>query len=809
MLNLNTNKQNMLVLLLIVLIFFSGQIFNPSKFIPGQDVVEAYSVFHYSDYSHLKSEGELPSWWPSYYMGLPLNIALGRYYPINFMFLFSYNDSLFTLYFAIHMLIAGIFTYLFAKKLKLENFPSLIAGIIYMFSGTLIARLGMGHVPHAAVISILPLVLYQSERWTQNKNIIQSTLLGASLALAILAGHPQYFIYLSYFVLAYLLFRNIDCKKAVKENIIQTSKSLALFFLIAIFASGLSAVYLIQAGSSISGDARLSGSSEDAYEYATTHSLAPYQLLGLFMPDIMGNGLRGTYFGPPDYGTNYIYLGILPLILAVLGIIFRKNSLKQFFFWSGLTALIFSFGKYTLFFRLFYLLPGMGISRVPSRMMMVFSFCIAILAAYGAEFILSKEATKEKKFFGNSSKTLLVIGLVSLISSLITLITKTQILRIGESILRKLYFETYAGTIFVKTNTFESLLAKVTMVYFDILVSLLIFSFIILACSIVLYFPTLKKKYDPALKWMILAIILIDVCVFGFQFVSLEEKGDYFSATPETALLNEDPQTFRIFTTNHELMPTYLTVRQGIQKTLGYGSSRTVYYDYFLENTLSVVDEAHSKTKWGMLTVAPSMLENDYSAKLLGLMNVKYIFSKEKINNSDFVSYGSSIDEYIYKNRLALPKVVVVGNYKVIEDEEKASVFMKSKEFDPISTVVLDKDPQVQTSSEIVVGKITEYKANKITIEVSLENPGILVLSENYYPTWKAYDNGKEVVVYRANQILRAVALEKGEHTVIFKIDRSKYFLGKNISLGSAVLAVLLILTGLIIKSRKSLKRKR
>jgi uncharacterized membrane protein YfhO len=73
------------------------------------------------------------------------------------------------------------------------------------------------------------------------------------------------------------------------------------------------------------------------------------------------------------------------------------------------------------------------------------------------------------------------------------------------------------------------------------------------------------------------------------------------------------------------------------------------------------------------------------------------------------------------------------------------------------------------------------YSANRIEIEVNAKNRGFLVLSENYYPRWKAYVDGKKEKVYRADYTLRAVPLNTGEHTVVFIYEDVSYNIGKTL----------------------------
>ena len=99
-----------------------------------------------------------------------------------------------------------------------------------------------------------------------------------------------------------------------------------------------------------------------------------------------------------------------------------------------------------------------------------------------------------------------------------------------------------------------------------------------------------------------------------------------------------------------------------------------------------------------------------------------------------------------------------------------------------------------------------ENKINNFKLEVNLDRPGILVLSENYYPAWKAYVNGKPAQIYRANYLFRAVYLDEGRHSIDFVFDSVYYNIGKYSTLFSFVFCGLILVVYLgrgFIKTKK------
>jgi uncharacterized membrane protein YfhO len=110
---------------------------------------------------------------------------------------------------------------------------------------------------------------------------------------------------------------------------------------------------------------------------------------------------------------------------------------------------------------------------------------------------------------------------------------------------------------------------------------------------------------------------------------------------------------------------------------------------------------------------------------------------------------------------------------------------MLHDDFSPLTEVLLEEDfaglkelNQKQNS----VAKIVKYEPSKVVIETEIQKPGMLFLADSYYPGWKAFDNGKEIKILRANYLFRAVHLDKGKHTVVFAYNPISFRLGLIIS---------------------------
>jgi uncharacterized membrane protein YfhO len=78
--------------------------------------------------------------------------------------------------------------------------------------------------------------------------------------------------------------------------------------------------------------------------------------------------------------------------------------------------------------------------------------------------------------------------------------------------------------------------------------------------------------------------------------------------------------------------------------------------------------------------------------------------------------------------------------------------------------------------------RIVAYEPERVELEVHLDAPAYLVLTDAYYPGWTAEVNGQPVDIVRADLYFRAVALEAGEQRVTFRFQPASARLGLAVS---------------------------
>jgi hypothetical protein len=108
-------------------------------------------------------------------------------------------------------------------------------------------------------------------------------------------------------------------------------------------------------------------------------------------------------------------------------------------------------------------------------------------------------------------------------------------------------------------------------------------------------------------------------------------------------------------------------------------------------------------------------------------------------------------------------------------------------------TVVEGLPPLTGGASEgAATAEIVRYAAEEVVVNTASDQPAVLVLSDAFYPGWRAQVDGQETAIHPANVLFRGVPIPAGEHTIVFTYEPSGWRLGWGLAaLGGLLLAAL------------------
>lgn len=154
-----------------------------------------------------------------------------------------------------------------------------------------------------------------------------------------------------------------------------------------------------------------------------------------------------------------------------------------------------------------------------------------------------------------------------------------------------------------------------------------------------------------------------------------------------------------------------------------------------------------------------------------------------------------------YENGRAMPRAWLAPETRVLNEAAMLDVirsdrFADGSRWDPAVTALIES-PLSEDVRQGATGeaRITRYEPNRIDVSTNAGGPSILVLSENHYPGWRTYLDGRAVETLRVDYNLRGVPLTAGQHLVEFIYRPKSVLIGMAISL----FAIALLSAGTVI----------
>ena len=155
-------------------------------------------------------------------------------------------------------------------------------------------------------------------------------------------------------------------------------------------------------------------------------------------------------------------------------------------------------------------------------------------------------------------------------------------------------------------------------------------------------------------------------------------------------------------------------------------------------------------------------------------------------------------DIYIHENYDVYPRAFLVNNFKTVEKDTAQEYLLKNPDFNLRQNVILEEKLsnesinklKLSNDNEINNVNIISYETNNVLIETSNFDASILILTDVYYPGWKAFIDGTETKIYRADGLVKAIFVPEGEHTIEFVYLPESYNTGITISLITAFILV-------------------
>jgi len=720
--------------------------------------------------------GHLPLWTDALGMGAPLlaNLQSAVFYPPNLLALLLPPDYVIGVLAVLHLSLGGLGMVRLARYLGLSSFAAAVAGLAFGFSDYFVARLWFITINNAA--AWLPWLVVAADK-TVRGNKRAPFWLAMLMALQILAGHAQTTFYTLLLLSGWGCWRAWQLRNA--RGLLTMAFAGALGFLLVAVQLLPTAELLVQS----------QRSSAVGYEFATTYSLWPWRLLSFLAPTFFGHPVEDNFWAYPTYWEDAAYIGILPLALAIYAFLRgRKNDnrlLVIFLFGVGLVSVLLSLGKFAPFFPfLFRYVPGFDMFQAPARMLLLYVFSLSLLAGFGVEMLRPSPRLQHWSRLGIAAAGLIVlIGLLGWVAA-----------------------SGGGGLLELRASQAESLLTAGRALTIG---GLLGFAVLLLL---------LRQPAQRTRRWMLaaLGLLVLDLGLAARNLNPLVDPRLYTETNPSARTVRNAIGDGRVF---YFAADEYLVRFERVFVLDDFGGTavdKWLQARAWLLPNFAVLDGIKFANNFDPLLAEAY---NDFieaveaapvrsQEKLLQIAGVSAVVSP--IARPTWETIYENGDQRIYRIA-AGQRVRFVPQACTLPSSSAAFALMYRPEFDPdtllvIQTLVAIAPACSEVSIENRSTSIAALRLHKIdnphhiSIEISTQEKGWLVLADTHYPGWTTFLDGDPIELFRANGSFRAVSVPAGDHQVEFTYSPRSFSIG----LGLSLLAMLLWIGGWFLIAKRA-----
>ena len=695
-------------------------------------------------------EGAIPLWNPYFLGGAPFLASpqSSLFYPPNFLYYIFALPTAWTLCIVIRLFLSGMFMTLFVRHIGGTRAGSIFAGIVLSLCGFMTAWQGQPMDDGAAW---LPFICYSVIRLRKEPSGRSIALAAFGFAMPVLAGHPEAAAHVTLVGIALALFMFV-CSRADWRFLLKFTAAGLLAFGLASIQIVPTLEWLGQMPGAL--DIRWPPLPFDrGFGWVSRDILHAPNSAGVWIPE------------------GAAYAGMMTLVAAPLGLLHRSRKLAAFLAGLTLAAFGIAYGFEPMHWLARHTPVLAGLKN--GRMILIAGFGLAALAGLGVS------ALEEDVPFSRHRRAVALAAVTAAFLSTFVLVYRLQLatqFRVQfthrPSFSRSLLF---AGVILILWRLYGGLRGRV---------------FPIAAC----------------------AVIAFDLLTFSYRYTGFAGRDEIFPRAPVFEFLakNADPAQFRI---------AEMGVPYSANANIVYGiASGDGYEVRFIPAQRSFSSDYNDNPSGLYFTPSLFLRFND---RRLDMLNVKYLVAAGRSPEFDLLNasprfalaYNNSYVA-VFENKSVLPRAFAVpaGGVQLVDGSEKQLETLRNPAFDPNRAVLVSAVPPslkdsvdasppnpFPFSSNVA---LVEGGINEISFRTSTSLRAVLVVSQTYYPGWKATVDGNETEVFPANLTLTGVALPAGVHEVRLAFRPTSFKIGAALSLISCL--ILAAMAGIVLKTREA-----
>jgi hypothetical protein len=207
-----------------------------------------------------------------------------------------------------------------------------------------------------------------------------------------------------------------------------------------------------------------------------------------------------------------------------------------------------------------------------------------------------------------------------------------------------------------------------------------------------------------------------------------------------------------------------------------------------LENAIQLRLFLHDGYRWGWNYPLEKL-----DSPILDLMNVRYLITRAQdvqrlLAVPGFRPIASLPGNELFENTGVFPRFFLVHQVRAVTSLAEARDLILRHQVNLRWTAIVDQPMKLAPGGGSDEVKTTSYEPNAIELSARTSRGGLLVLSETYYPGWKAWLDDQPTTIYSTDIALRGVIVPAGAHRVRLEFRPLILPISLGISLATAIL---------------------
>ena len=744
-------------------------------FLLGDDQHTAGYGFRLFAAETLKQSGHVPQWNPYLFGGLPFVGAMHGdlfYLPTFALRWLLPLQTAMNLGFFLHLVLAGVSMYAFLRALRMGWGAALVGGVAYEMTGIVASMVNSGHDGKLYLSALAPLAFLGLLA------AIRHGRLWGYGALALVVGLGMFCHYqMTYYLLVacglwtlWLVFLDPERRPGLRWPVALAGAAGAVALGLAI-----SAVQALPFLEYIPHSPRSTQGPSGGWEYATSWAMPVEETFTTILPQF--NGVLGNYWGQNFFKGHTEHLGASVLLLAVLGVTDRsRGRVRWALLGIGVLFLLVAWGGHTPFYRLWYeVMPMMKKVRAAGMAFYLPALVTCVFAAFGTDRLLRGEVAPKR-----------VLAVAGVLGAFALLGAVGALQPLAEALVAD---PRMAPAVVANEGALRGGALRLLLV--------------VLAAGGVAWALASRRVPASAAGLTLAAVVVADLWSIDRLYYNYKDPASaLFAVDPVIAAMQQTKEPYRAW----DPMGVYgggglqggsILMAHRVPQILGYHGNELRYYDELLGG----------KGRWEHLAQG--------NPTILDLTAVRYVILGQEQALPGFhkvvgpvATSGTGAMGILYE-RDSVPQYVRVLPAAARGPDDQVAPTVVDPRF-PYERVALYADsasvqpepiqPNALPAPAATRARIAEWApgAIRVALEGRDPKPTYLLLSENWYPDWRATVDGRPTPVHRADNTFLSVVLPPGAKEVRFEFVDPAYRTGRLVTIAALLATVGLLASGFV-----------